>query len=91
MIGANVGLKLGSNELLTSAIRKSLTYAIMELGLPEFSQEQFDREIRPLLRNPLSTIEDSEATRIKFWKSIFAVRSSPQRSDDDTIGVFLRS
>ncbi len=80
MIGANTGLKIGSNELLKSAIHKSLTYAITELGLPEFSQVRFTREISPLLRNPLSTIEDSEATRVKLGNPRCVVRSSPQRS-----------
>jgi hypothetical protein len=92
VIGANTGLKIGSNELLKSAIHKSLTYAITELGLPEFSQEQFTREISPLLRNPLSTIEDSEATRVKLWKStlrgeVFAT----EVRNDDTLVLYVRS
>lgn len=92
MIGANTGLKIGSNELLKSAIHKTLTYAIRELGLPEFSQEQFSREISPLLRNPLSTIEDSDETRTKLWKSTLRgeIFATEVRSDD-TLVLYVRS
>lgn len=77
-----------SNPLVKSIIHTSFGRAVKELGLPNFAQATFVKEIPPFLRSPDSMFEDMPQMHERVWSAVMQGQVIAAEVKEDLSFVF---